>query len=163
MLKCLRLPEQQDVVRFLLLVSKAQFYNYLQEEFSKEGLIYTRDEVKDKVFTIFFEKNHHTSKEKRIFQNKFPNVDKAFSVLRMSDYNNFVCSLQRMESYIILDVILERLTSEFPDMVAMQIFDNVVTSDDSNDIKNASKIMDEELIKFTGIAPVLKVEAFSEN
>ena len=168
MLKSLRLSEQQDVKRFLLLTSKAQFYKYLETEFNKGGCDYkiqenpdkVSQELKDKVFQIFFDKNNHTSKEKRIFQRLFPNVDKAFSVLRMDNYKNFNSGLTRMESHLILDVILERLTNEYPGMVATQIYDNVTTSIATNDIKTVCRVMSEELTEFIGLPPVLKVENF---
>jgi hypothetical protein len=166
-LKCLRLTEQQDVKRFLLLTSKAEFYKYLETEFNKRGLFYKRDkeqgidELKDKIFQILFDKNHHTSKEKRIFFELFPGVEKAFSVLKMDDYKNFVISLQRMESYVVLDVIIKRLNDEHPDMVATPIYDSITTSIATDDIKTVRQVMTEELTKFVGISPVLKVENFS--
>lgn len=160
MLKCLRLADQQDVKRFLLLTSKAEFYKYLETEFNKRGLHYDGDELKSKVFQILFDKNHHSSKEKRIFFELFPGVEKAFSVLRLANYTDFVNSLQRMESHIVLDVIIKRLNYEFPDMVATPIYDSVCTSIATDDIEIVSKIMTEELTKFVGIPPVLKVEKF---
>jgi hypothetical protein len=166
-LKCLRLTEQQDVKRFLLLTSKAEFYKYLETEFNKRGLFYIRDkekgidELKSKVFQILFDKNHHTSKEKRIFFELFPGVEKAFSVLKMDNYKNFVNSLQRMESHVVLDVIIKRLNDEHPDMVATPIYDSVCTSIATDDIETVSNVMTEELTKFVGMTPVLKVEDFS--
>ena len=166
MLKCLRSTEQQDVKKFLLLTAKAELYQYLEREFNKRGLYYIRDkekgvdELKDKIFQIFFDKNNHTSKEKKIFQELFLNVDRAFSVLRMDDYKNFNSGLTRLESHLILDVILERLNNEFPDMVATQIYNNVTTSIATNDIETVQRVMTEELNKFMGYPPVLKVENF---
>lgn len=167
MLKCLRLPEQHDVKEFLLLTSKAQFYKFLETKFNKRGLDYevispdnVSQRLKDKVFQILFDKNHHTSKEKRIFNELFPGVNKAFSVLRMEKYTNFVNSLQKMESHIILDVILKRLNFEYPEMVATQIYDNVCTSVATDDIEITSIVMTEELTKFIGLPPVLKIEKF---
>lgn len=167
MLKCLRLPEQEDVKKFLLLTSKAQFYKYLETEFNKKGLHYeiishdkVSQELKDKIFQILFDKNHHTSMEKRIFNELFPGVEKAFSVLRMDDYKNFVISLQRMESHIVLDIILRRLNTEHSELVATQIYDSVCTSIATDDIKTVCQVMKEELTKFIGLPPVLKVEKF---
>ena len=91
MLKCLRLSKQQDVARFVLLVSKAEFYKFMEVEFLKVGLhipvvdpIKVSKECKKIIFTMLFEENHLTSRAKKIFQKLFPNVDKAFSVLRWS-------------------------------------------------------------------------------
>lgn len=159
MLKSLRLSEQKDVTEFLYLVSNAQFYKYLETEFIKEGLIFG-DRLKEKIFTLIFEENHLTSKAKKIFQKHFPIVDKAFSLLRMVNYCDFVNSLARIESYAINKLIIERINTEYPNMIAQQIYDNLVTSVVTDDIETAKKIMTEELTTFVGFPPVLKVENF---
>jgi hypothetical protein len=169
MLKCLRLAEQKDVALFHLLVSQARFYKYLETEFNKRGLNYevqsdptkVSPELKDKVFQIFFDKNHHESKEKKIFHELFPGVNKAFSVLRMDNYKNFSIALTRMESHIMLDVIIKRLNDEFSEMVATPIYDNVCTSIATNDIGTACRVMRDELTKFIGLPPKLEIENFT--
>lgn len=167
MLKCLRLSKQQDVVRFVLLVSKAEFYKFMEVEFLKVGLhipvvdpIKVSKECKKIIFTMLFEENHLTSRAKKIFQKLFPNVDKAFSVLRMVNYTDFVNCLARLESYAVNNLIIERLNIEHPNMVAQQIYDNLVTSIITDDITTASKVMTEELTSFVGYPPVLKIENF---
>lgn len=170
MLKCLRLSQQQDVIAFVLLVIEAKLYKFLEDKFIKAGLKIdvvdpdkVSDETKRKIFTILFEENHLTSKAKKIFQQFFPNVDKAFSCIRMANYTNFVNGLARLESFAINDLVIERMNRERPDMVAQQIYDNVVTSIVTDDIVTARRIMTEELTKFIGYPPVLKVENFRSN
>lgn len=167
MLKSLRLSQQQDVARFVLLVSKAGFYKFMEVEFLKVGLhipvvdsIKVSDECKKIIFTILFEENHLTSRAKKIFKKHFPNVDKAFSVLRMVNYTDFVNCLARMESFAVNDLIIARLNNEYPNMVAQQIYDNLVTSIVTDDIETASRVMKEELTAFVGYSPVLKIENF---
>lgn len=170
MLKSLRLSKQKDVAKFVLLVSKAQFYKYMEAEFLKVGLnipvvdpIKVSKACKKIIFTILFEKNHLTSKAKKIFQKLFPNVDKAFSVLRMVNYTDFVNSLAWMESYAVNKLIIERLNNEYPDMVAQQIYDNVVTSIVTDDVETARRVTTEELTKFIGLPPILRIENFSRD
>lgn len=167
MLKSLRLSEQQDVARFVLLVSKAQFYKFMEAEFIKVGLnIPVIDNVKvgkackKIIFTILFEENHLTSRAKKIFQKHFPNVDKAFSVLRMVNYTNFVNCLARLESHAVNKMIIARLNNEYPGMVAQQIYDNVVTTIVTDDIETARMVATEELTNFVGYPPVLRIENF---
>lgn len=167
MLKSLRLSKQQDVTRFVLLVSKAQFYKFMEVEFLKAGFhfpvvdpIKVSKECKKIIFTILFEENHLTSRAKKIFQKLFPNVDKAFSVLRMINYTDFVNCLARMESHAVNKLIIERLNNDYPDMVAQQIYDNLVTSIVTDDIETASRVMTEELTTFVGYPPVLRIEHF---
>jgi hypothetical protein len=137
----------------------------MEAEYLKMGLniqvidpIKVSDILKKIVFTVLFEENHLTSKAKKIFQKLFPNVDKAFSLLRMDNYCDFVNTLARMESFAVNKLIIGRLNNEYPKMVAQQIYDNVVTSID--DIEMARRITTEELTKFVGYPPVLKVENF---
>ena len=167
MLKSLRLSQQQDVAKFVLLVSKAQFYKFMEVEFLKVGLhipivdsVKVSKECKKIIFTILFEKNHLTSKAKKIFQKHFPNVDKAFSVLRMVSYTDFVNCLARMESHAVNNLIIARLNNEYPNMVAQQIYDNLVTSIVTDDIDTAGRVMTEELTSFVGYPPVLRIENF---
>jgi hypothetical protein len=170
MLKCLRLSKQQDVAKFVLLTSKAQFYKFMEAEFIKAGLhievidpIKVSNKVKKIVFTILFEPNHLTSKAKKIFQKNFPNVDKAFSVLRMVNYTDFVNCLARMESFAVNEIIIARMNTEDPGMIAQQIYDNMVTSIVADDIETARRITGEELTKFVGYPPVLRIEKFRPN
>ena len=167
MSKSLRLSQQQDVIRFVLLVSKAQFYKFMEAEFLKVGLhipvidpVKVSKECKKIIFTVLFEQNHLTSKAKKIFQKHFPNVDKAFSVLRMVNYTDLVNCLARMESYAVNELIISRLNNEYPDMVAQQIYDNLVTSIVTDDIVTASRVMTEELTSFIGFPPILRIEKF---
>lgn len=167
MLKCLRLSEQQDVAAFVLLAKEAKLYKFLEGEFIKAGLkievisdTKVSEATKKKIFTILFEENHLTSRAKKIFQRCFPNVDRAFSLFRMARFTDFVNVLTRIESYAIHELIISRLNREYPDMVAQQIYDNVVTSIVTDDIDTARRIMIEELTAFVGCSPVLKTENF---
>jgi len=167
MLKCLRLSQQQDVAKFVLLVQQAKLYKFLESEFINAGLkievvdpVKVSDDTKRRIFTVLFEENHLTSKAKKLFQRCFPNVDKAFSLLRMAKYTDFVNVLARMESYAVNDMIIARLNREHPDMVAQQIYDNVVTSIVTDDMETARRVMTEELTKFIGCPPVLRTENF---
>lgn len=168
MLKSLRLTEQEDVKRYGVLTSGAKFYKYLETEFNKCGCNYNiisetkvSDDLKRKVFQIFFSANKYSCIEKRIFQRLFPNVNKVFFLLRMyrRDYLNYM--LGRMESYIILDMILQHLNIKYPELYATQIYDNVISSVSDNGI--VSKVMAEELTGFVGVAPTLKLENFSDH
>ena len=168
MIKCLRLPEQEDVRRYELLTSQAGFYKYLETEFNKRGANYpvvsestVSNDLKEKVFQIMFDKNHHTSRERKIFRELFPNVEKAFSVLRMNNYTDFVNSLTRMETHVILDKVLEYLNAAYPDMVATQIYDNITTTLATDDIEKAAAALTAELTDFIGIPPTLKYEYYT--
>ena len=170
MLKSLRLSEQQDVAAFVLLAKEAKIYKYLENEFIKAGLKIevvgddkVHEDTKKKIFTVLFEHNHLTSRAKKIFQRHFPNVDKAFSLLRMARFENFVNTLARIESYAVNDLIIARLNREHPDMVAQQIYDSIVTTIVTDDIDTATKVIQEELAAFVGCPPALKTEIYQPS
>jgi hypothetical protein len=167
-LKCLRLSEQQDVKQYALLTSKAKFYSYLVDEFNKHGFDYEiatevgKRKLKAKVFQILFSSNKYSCQEKKIFQECFPGVGKAFSLLRMYRRDYFNYTLGRMESHIVLDVILDYLNRHYPELFATQIYDNVITAvSDSTDI--VAGVMNEKLTGFVGVPPSLKTENFSTD
>lgn len=169
-LKCLRLTEQQDVIEYRLMTSKARFYKYLEAEFNRRGCNYevisetkVSNDLKRKIFQIFFDTDRHTSKEKRIFHELFPGVSKAFTVLREQNYVCFNYALTRMQSHIVLDVILDFINSEYPEMIAVQIHDNVTTSIATNDIERVTNVMIKELTEFVGTPPTLKIENFDNT
>jgi hypothetical protein len=66
----------------------------------------------------------------------------------MSNHTNFVNSLARMESYVILDVIVDYLNKEYPQMIATEIYDNITTSIATDDINTTSTVMTKELTEF---------------
>ena len=72
------------------------------------------------------------------------------------DYFNY--TLGRLESHIVLDVILDFLNTNYPELFASQIYDNVISTVSDSDI--VSKVMDEKLTGFIGVPPSLKVENF---
>ncbi len=164
MLKCLRLTDQQDVKRYSLITSKAKFYRYLVTEFNKRGCHYEivtekgKKKFKAKVFQVLFSSNKYNCREKRIFHELFPGVSKAASVLRMFNRNYFNYMLGRMEAYIVLDVILYYLNTNYPELSATQIYDNVISSVNGGDIVN--QLMTEKLTEFIGVPPTLKIENF---
>ena len=166
-LKSLRLTEQQDVKQYRLLTSKAQFYKYLETEFNKRGCNYevvsetkVHEDLKRKIFQILFANDRYISKEKKFFHELFPGVNRAFTLLREQNYVWFNHLLTRMQSHIVLDVILNSLNSEYPEINALQIHDNVTTSIVTTDVEKVTEVMSLELTEFVGVPPTLKIEIF---
>jgi hypothetical protein len=59
-------------------------------------------------------------------------------------------------------MILPRINKEHPGTIAVSIHDSVMTSVMTNDVIKVQKIMKEELTKFIGNVPRLKVENFQK-
>ena len=162
MLKSMHLSEKEDVIAYVSLVVYGNFYEYLWKEFEKRGLHYAdRDKIKKAVLIILFDKNYHYSKAKRIFAELFPNVEKAFALLRSTNYRWFSILLQRIESYLILDVIQDKLNKEYPELVTVTIHDSIYTTANKtdNEMHIIHKVMLDELEKFVGYPPRLTAEA----
>jgi len=70
-------------------------------------------------------------------------------------FTSFVITLQRIESHIFLDRICGRLHNEYPQMNYFTIHDSIAVAQSNRDI--VRKIMEEEILKATGIMPKLEI------
>jgi hypothetical protein len=174
LLNTLKVSLSQDVKKYILLVNSGQIYEYLKNEFSIEGLELTRDETKRQVLRILFARNRmpkdETNKKAReIFKSRFPKVYRIFSKIRGSEkgdkfhnYKRFAILLQRIESFLMLDVILKRIYKELPGTIAITVHDSIMTGLLTNNVDAVRKIMTEELTFFVGFAPNIKIEGIIE-
>lgn len=170
LLQSLKVPYSEDVKKYMSLVVDGQIYEYLMKEFSKEDLILTRDETKRQVLRILFARNRmpkdETNKKARqIFKDRFPTVHRIFSKIRghekgdkFTNFKRFAILLQRIESHLMLDVILKRIYRELPGTIAVTIHDSIMTGILTNNIEAVRKIMIEELTFFVGFRPQIKIE-----
>ena len=165
LLQTLQVSQNEDVKHYISLVVCGQLYEYLMKEFDL-----TRDETKVQVLRILFARNRMPKdginrKCRMIFKSKFPTVHKIFSKVRgrergdkFHSFKRFAILLQRIEAFLMLDVILKRIYKELPGVVAITIHDSVLTGILTNDINAVREIMVEELTKFTGFRPQIKIE-----
>lgn len=166
LLQSLKVPMNQDVIKYIDLVNSGKFYEYLMSEFGNEGIKQTRNETKDQVLRILFARNRMpvnliNKRCKQIFKDRFPTVHKIFSKIRgsekgdrFSSYERFAILLQSIESYLILDVIMKRIYKELPGTIAITIHDSIMT----NNVEPVLKIMKDELTFFIGFEPKIEIE-----
>jgi hypothetical protein len=166
LLQSLKVPMNQDVTTYVSLMKYGKFYEYLMSEFSKEGIVISRNETKKQVLRILYDRNRMpvnliNRRCKQIFKDRFPTVHKIFSKIRgsekgdkFSNYKRFAILLQSIESYLILDVILNRIYKELPGTIAITIHDSIMT----NNVEPVLKIMKEELTFFIGFEPKIEIE-----
>jgi hypothetical protein len=166
LLQSLKVTQSQDVKEYINLVISGRFYEYLMDEFLKEGLTLTRSEAKEQAFKILFGPNR-TPKNQidktclQVFINNFPGVHETFSIIKGWDsFNRFAILLQRIESNLILNVILKRINKEHPGTIALTIHDSILT--DKNSIETVHSIMIKEFTSFIGYSPIIKIEGISE-
>lgn len=170
LLQSLKVSLSKDVKKYILLVNSGQLYEYLLNEFSKEGLELSRVETKRQVLRILFARNRSPKDEtcrkaRQIFKDRFPKVHRIFSKIRghekgdrFQNFKRFAILLQTIESYLVLDVILKRIYKELPGTIAITVHDSIMTGVLTNNVEAVRKIMVEELTFFVGFAPNIKIE-----
>lgn len=178
LLQNLKVSRNEDVIKYLSLAVSGQLYEYLMKEYAKAGIYVlnekTYDEVRDatkkQVLRILFARNRMPKDDinrrcRQIFKDRFPTVHKIFSRVRGSsrgtkfqNFKRFAILLQRIEAYLMLDVILKRIYKEMPGVIAITIHDSIMTGILTNNVEAVRKIMIEEFTKFVGFAPKIKIE-----
>lgn len=169
-LQTLKVSQKDDVKKYLGLVITGRLYEYLMDEFSKEGLVLTRSETKDQVLRILFARNRMPQegtnrKARQIFKNRFPAVHRIFSKVRghqrgdrFTSFKRFSILLQRIESYLMIDIVVKRINKELPGVIVITIHDSVMTGVLTNKVEEVRRIMTEELQNFVGFPPRIEIE-----
>ena len=154
--------DNQDIKTYIDLVQKGELYEYLEKAFIEElGILFAdRKAIKEAVFKVLYTSNHFIgqkdAKPKKIFKKLFPTVYEVFAYLKKKNKKLLPCLLQRIESFLILDVICKRISIEHPDIPIYTMHDGIATS--SGNEKIIERIMKEELTKHIGIPPTLKFD-----
>jgi len=175
LLQSLRVSLNEDVKKYIYLVASGSLYEYLMNEFAAKGLELTRSEVKTEVLRILFARNRMPQEgaarqARQIFRDCFPTVYKIFAKVRgagrgdkFQNFKRFPILLQRIEAFLMLDIVLKRIYKELPGTIAVTVHDSVMTGILTNDVEAVRKIMTEELTFFVGIRPQIKIEGLEEE
>lgn len=165
LLQTLKVSLNEDVKEYIFLVVSGRLYESLMKDFNL-----TRDETKVQLLRILFARNRMPKdginrKCRMIFKERFPTVYRTFNKVRgyergdkFNNFKRFAILLQRIEAFLMLDVILKRIYKELPGTVAITIHDSIMTGILTDNVKAVRKIMTEELTKFTGFRPQIKIE-----
>ncbi|MFH0756566.1 MAG: hypothetical protein V2B15_04695 [Bacteroidota bacterium] len=171
-LETLQVTQSEDVKRYISLVNNGQFYEYFRDEYNKiKGKAIDREEAKDMMLKIFFARNSHQPRGRKEFETLFEEVGRIFALVRgdetgnkFQSYKRFAILLQRIESHLINDVIIKkRINQEYPETVAVSIYDTISTGIQTNGIEIVSNIMVQEFEKFVGYAPRLSIKNYAEK
>lgn len=175
LLQTLKVSLNQDVKDYISLVISGQIYEYLMCEFLKEGLVLSRNETKTQMLRILFSRNRMPANEinkkcRQVFIKSFPTVHKIFTKIRghekgdkFKNFKRFAILLQRIESYLMLDVILKRIYKELPGTIAITIHDSIMTGILTNNVEAIKNIITEEMTFFIGFEPKIKIENESKD
>jgi hypothetical protein len=166
----LKVSQNEDVKKYIYMVASGHFYEYLMQEFSIEGLKLTRKETKLQVLRILFARNRMPKDEinrkaRQIFIARFPTVHRIFSKVRgrAENSNRFSILLARIESYLMLNVILKRINKELPNIIAMTIHDSIMTGILTDEVEAVREIMNDVLTEFIGFQPKIEIESSRQN
>jgi hypothetical protein len=153
--------------QFVRLVVKGRLYEFLEEQFRFHlGETFSnRKEVKAAVFQVLFTDNRFLGQEeakpKKLFKELFPAVYEVFSKIKSKDKTLLPRLLQSIESYLIIDVIAKRISTEFPDAPLFTIHDSISTTEEYVDV--VEDIMKQELDKAIGHPPTLAREEWCKS
>jgi len=159
-----------DIKKYISLTVNGQLYEYLMNSMSREGLYLDREATKKQVLRALFAPNRMpmdpiNRKAREVFINEFPNVHMIFSLVRgnlkgdkFTRHSRFSILLTRVETHLILEVIVKRIARELPGTIVITKHDSVLTGIYTDNLKEVKQIMIEEFSKFAGYPPRLKDE-----
>jgi hypothetical protein len=157
--KTLKQSYNQDINTYIEFVNSGSFYQkiftllYPDEPFEK-------DKVKTMIFMIFFSNNRYMgqpeAEPKRRFKQMFPLTYEVFRILKLCDHTALSRILQRIESNLMIQNIVPRISREKPDLPIFTIHDSVVTTVGNENYVAA--VIREEIKKDTGLDAKIGVE-----
>ena len=161
--KFLKKTEGEDINEYIKLIRKGKLYERINKIINDVWSInYDKKQLKKSViFPVFFSSNYVIgqgkgyARFKKIFRQYFPDVYEAFKIIKKNQYTELACILQRMESYMVLEVICKRIAREKPNLPIFTIHDSIVTTEGNEEYVRA--VMEKELERFVGIKPMLKM------
>jgi hypothetical protein len=154
----------EDVEMFAKLTSSGELYEYLRDAFGRElGAQYgTKENAKVAIFEVLFAGNGYNSKMKSVFQKLFPTVALVFHVFKRGDKTILPRLLQMLEAHIILQAVTTRIAKASHGKIPLfTVHDSIVTTQKYQD--HVRGIMEEELTRFVGLPPTLKVDVWSAS
>lgn len=109
-------------------------YAYLMEKMGYQHL--TKQAFKPKVFTWFYAENHKTmyTPDFKKFANIFPTVAAFIVAYKEHDHKALSRDMQRIESGIMIDDVVNKLAVHYPSSWALTIHDSVTCTEDMVDI-----------------------------
>ena len=160
--------DRKEIENYKKLVSEGDIYecfaeivlNYLDKDFvkMKYGLnLEIRNDMKELFYMIVYSSNQnikgHFAEIITIFKYEFPSVHRVFHEIKKANGNNLVRLLQRIESYLVLDVICKQFSLQYPTIPLFTIHDALITLE--HYITPLKIIAENVLEQATGLQPIL--------
>ncbi|MDD4156435.1 MAG: hypothetical protein PHY08_07685 [Candidatus Cloacimonetes bacterium] len=153
----------EEFINFANLTFSGTLYSYMLNLF---GNRYSKDRIKEIMFEIFYSKNIIQRKNKgfipyarskRLFASAFPNVYKIVHLLKQKSNSDLANMLSKMEAYVMIDIICEKLVSN--DIVPLTIHDSIIV--DKKDAAEAYKIIAETFLTLFDRVPSFSIETIA--
>ena len=142
-------------------VLSGNLYKYIGEELAINGFKeYDKNKIKTIIFTVLFTANQYIGQAgalpKRIFKKMFPSIYNVFNAIKSIHSPVLAWILQRIESHMILDIIVPMIQKDSPDLPIYTIHDSICSYSTETEYI-ANKISD-AFVDNMGYAPHLKKE-----
>ena len=151
--------EDFSINKYTELVLGGKFYEHILDNFKVlfPDRFDNRDNVKKEVLRILYVENEKINwefyKPCIRFRELFDAVFQLFYLIKEVQYNYLPIILQRIESFLIHDIICKRISVEHPEIPLFTIHDNIITTKGNEGI--VRNIMSIEIEKWIGHEPQL--------
>jgi hypothetical protein len=125
------------------LTKTGKYYQFLMQNLN----IKERSKVKELTYKVLFGRNNSNSKEDKLFKSIFPTIYNFIKLYKKEkgDYKALAYDLQKMESELIFNKIIDKIIDYNPDIKIITIHDSIIVPRKYKDEVNA--IFQSELIK----------------
>lgn len=151
--------DNEDINIYSEMVNSGAFYEKVSELMYPTAK-FDKPFVKEMVFKMFFSKNTSMrlprAKFKRDFKNRFPQTYEIFRRLKVKNHTALAHLLQRIESLIMIQNVVVRISKERPELPIFTIHDSVVTTVGNE--KYVASVIQEEVLRLTGLNAQLGIE-----
>lgn len=152
LVKTLENIDKEEVIKYFEIVDSGNFYKKISESIFPDR-IFDKKSMKKLIFTVFFSKNRFIgqkeAKDKKIFSIKLPAIYNMFRAIKVINHRALAHILQRIESILIIEKVVKRISVEKPDLPIFTIHDSVATTVGNEDY--IASIIKEEALKLTGL------------
>ena len=157
-------PDEQ---KYLELCEQGAIYEYLMGRLRAEGIVVTRDQIKEQFYTLYYDKVRTIRKMRdplarafaTAFATEFPGVlEVVRAVKNRAGYRHLSCWMQNIESSIVIGTVCERLRIEYPHVPVLTIHDSIATTPPY--VELVQRLMVEEFERI-GLRPIIKSEHWS--
>ncbi|MFC2119193.1 hypothetical protein ACFLSY_11175 [Bacteroidota bacterium] len=159
----LKQADSKDVEIYKKVVLEGKLYEWVQSIVeSKLNLKLSRSEIKEAFFYVLYSGKKAVRSEwvhpdlfeiKRLIYSLLPNVFAIFNQFKKTDYRTLSILLQRIESYLIIDLITKSIPQGIP---IYTIHDSILTS--PKHAKYVQKKLIEDIEKYTGFSPKIVIK-----